>query len=179
MGRHAPGHCAVTFVPILSRQFAFRVLCVLSLAAPLLAQELVFEDWRVTCSAEGEAGHCHMQQTRPAVEGGEHIFQLFIGHEPGAKHLVAVISVPLGVYLANGIEIDIPGRRSLKLPFELCDPTNCYASFELKGAALSSFKRGTEARFRVWLERSKGVEFPVSLRGFSAAHADLTARAIP
>lgn len=149
----------------------------LSLIGPTSAKsEAVFKDWRVVCSEADTANSCQMLQSRPATTGGDEIFLLSISKAAEAQNLSAVISVPLGVYLAPGVEIHLSGQRPFKVRYEICDQSSCHAGFQLKGAVLRSFKRGSEAKFRIWTAKSKAVEFPVSLQGFTAGFADLSAR---
>lgn len=137
------------------------------------AEEAVFDDWRVVCSEAEGAQACQMLQSQPAQAGGADIFLLSIGQAEGSSNASAVVSVPLGVYLANGVEIQIAGQRRFKAQYEICDHSSCHAGFVLKGSVLQAFKRGSRATFRVWTEASKAVEFPVSLTGFTAGFAAL------
>jgi invasion protein IalB len=136
--------------------------------------ETVFKDWRITCTQEDAVKTCQMLQSQPATVGGADVFLISLSQSEGSKDISAVVSVPLGVYLAPGIEIHIAGRRPFKTLYEICDQTSCHAGFKLKGSVLSSFKRGSEAKFRVWTAKSKAVEFPVSLSGFTAGYTELT-----
>lgn len=144
----------------------------------VLADEVVHvhQDWRVVCRPVDKTSSCRMLQTLPAQVGGDDVFLLSVEHPPGAQVATAVVSVPLGVYLAPGIAIHIAGQRPFKALYEICDQTSCHAGFVLKGPVLQAFKRGSSATFRVWTEASKAVEFPVSLNGFTASFADLGAR---
>lgn len=147
------------------------MLCAGSASA---ADEVVFKDWRITCTKHDGVNTCQMLQTQPATKGGGDVFLISLSQSEGTQYISAVVSVPLGVYLAPGIEIHISGRRPFKVLYEICDQTSCHAGFKLKGSVLSSFKRGSEAKFRVWTAKSKAVEFPVSLSGFTAGYTELT-----
>lgn len=140
------------------------------------ASETTFKDWRVVCSDADAPNTCQMLQSQPATMGGGDVFLLSISKAAEAQILSAVVSVPLGVYLSPGVEIHLSGQRPFKVRYEICDQSSCHAGFQLKGAVLRSFKRGSEATFRVWTAKSKAVEFPVSLQGFTAGFADLSAR---
>ncbi|WP_150526562.1 invasion associated locus B family protein [Roseibium sediminis] len=132
----------------------------------------VFSDWQVTCVPQGEGRACQMVQTAAASKGGQAIFLLSIsrGQEGVSENDFAVMTVPVGVYLAPGIEIRVDNKRPFKVLYEVCDRAGCHAGFKLSGVVLTAFQKGIEAKVRVWTARSKAVEFPVSLRGFSNAY---------
>ena len=132
--------------------------------------EQVFKDWRVLCQSSSEAGTCQMLQSASASEGGPAVFLLSIspGEEAGTSY--GVVTVPIGVYLASGIEIRVDRRRPFKVLYEICDRAGCHAGFRLSGSVLNAFRQGIDAKVRVWTGRSQAVDFPVSLRGFSAAY---------
>lgn len=155
-------------------RFAVVSLLMLWACSAFAADEAVFKDWRITCAQNDAVKICQMLQSQPATKGGADVFLISLSQSDGSKEVSAVVSVPLGVYLAPGIEIHISGRRPFKVLYEICDQTSCHAGFKLKGSVLSSFKRGSEAKFRVWTAKSKAVEFPVSLSGFTAGYTELT-----
>jgi invasion protein IalB len=136
------------------------------------AQVEAFEDWRVLCQSADEHTICQMLQSASVTEDGTEAFLLSISPDQDGTTSSAVVTVPIGVYLAHGIEIRVDQRRPFKVLYEVCDRSSgCHAGFKLSGAALSAFKQGLEARVRVWTSNTQAVEFPVSLRGFSAAYS--------
>ncbi len=139
-----------------------------------------FEDWRVVCpdaekARTAEAGQgCQMLQSASikndkADEKQKNLFLLTISRSGKKGDSFAVITVPVGVYLAPGIQILVDRRRPFKVLYEICGATACHAGFKLSGRALRAFKRGNLAKFRVWVGRDRVVDFPVSLKGFTRA----------
>ena len=100
-------------------------------------------------------------------------FALSITQNTEGSGATAVISVPLGVYLAHGILIDVDGGRPFQARYEICDRSTCFAGFQMSDRVLSAFKRGLNARLRVWVGRERAAVFEVSLKGFSAAWSAL------
>ena len=72
---------------------------------PVEPNEQVFTDWRVLCQAPEEMTTCRMLQSASTSEDEPAVFLLSIspGEEAGASY--AVLTVPLGLYLAPGIEV--------------------------------------------------------------------------
>jgi invasion protein IalB len=132
--------------------------------------EQVFTDWRVLCQPSGETSTCQMLQSASASEDGPTVFLLSISPGEDAGTSYAVVTVPVGVYLAPGIEIRVDRRRPFKVLYEICDLSGCHAGFKLSGSVLNAFRQGVDAKVRVWTAKTQAVEFPVSLRGFSAAN---------
>lgn len=133
-------------------------------------EENLFTDWRVLCQPALQVTTCQMLQSASAGEDGNAIFLLSIspGEDTGASY--GVVTVPVGVYLAPGIEIRVDHRRPFKVLYEICDRTGCHAGFKLSGSVLSAMRNGLDAKVRVWTAKTQAVEFAVSLRGFSAAY---------
>ena len=137
--------------------------------------EEVFSDWRVLCQPSKQGETCQMVQSAAAQTDGPPVFLMSVSEATDQSY--AVMTVPVGVYLAPGIELHVDNRRPFKVLYEVCDQLGCHAGFRLSGDVLSAFRRGLDVRARVWTARDKAVDFPVSLRGFIAAHNRLQAAA--
>lgn len=133
-------------------------------------EEQVFGDWRVLCQPVAGATNCQLLQIAPAGNDDRAVFLLSISPGEDTDISYAVVTVPVGVYLASGIEIRVDRRRPFKVLYEICDLAGCHAGFKLSGSVLSAFRQGLDAKVRVWTAKTQAVEFPVSLRGFSAAY---------
>lgn len=136
---------------------------------PAQPDEQVFTDWRVLCQSSGAARSCQMLQSASASDHGPPVFLLSISPARDAGASYAVVTVPVGVYLAPGLEIRVDDRRPFKVLYEICDQAGCHAGFKFSGAVSRAFHQGLDAKVRVWTAKTQAVEFPVSLRGFSAA----------
>ena len=150
---------------------AIGVFCGQGVWAPGAAQELQskqFEDWQVICEAAGPQTECQMLQSARAGAQSASVFLLSISPGPDLQQSYAVMTVPVGVYLRPGVEIHIDRRRPFKVLYEICDTSGCHAGFKLSGPVLEAFRQGLDAKVRVWTAQDKAVDFPVSLRGFSA-----------
>lgn len=129
-----------------------------------------FQDWQLDCVADVSGEDiCQLSQAAGVEDDDGSVFLLSISKGEDGRESFAVITVPLGVYLAPGVELRVDNRRPFRVLYEICDTQACYAGFEMSDQVLSAFRRGLDARFRVWVGREQAVEFPVSLRGFSAA----------
>jgi invasion protein IalB len=87
----------------------------------------VFEDWQISCLTGAPPSQCQMLHAAATQEDDSSAFRLTLSSGAEDKAPYGVITVPVGVYLANGIEIFVDGRRPLKVLFEICDQRGCYA----------------------------------------------------
>ncbi|SFL17984.1 Invasion protein IalB, involved in pathogenesis [Pseudovibrio ascidiaceicola] len=133
--------------------------------------QTAFSDWSVECAAG-----CKLLPNRASSTIDPEQFKIIVVWRKSAGTSFALMSVPIGVYLASGILISVDGKRPYKALYELCDQTACHAGFKLSGAVLEAFKRGRSATIRIWLKKDRIVEFPVSLKGFTQAYADFQAQ---
>ncbi|WP_170334046.1 invasion associated locus B family protein [Ruegeria arenilitoris] len=131
--------------------------------------EEVFSDWLVLCQPAERDAVCQMMQSVAAEENGPPVFLMSVSDDENTDRSYAVMTVPVGVYLAPGIELHVDNRRPFKVLYEVCDQFGCHAGFRMEGDVLSAFRKGLEVKARVWTARDKAVDFPVSLRGFTAA----------
>lgn len=161
-------------VGFLARLFAtipLALIATMGLAQPINmpVDEQVFDDWQLRCLTTSTPPQCQVLHAVATRAGAAPEFLLTMSGRPTELAHYGVITVPVGVYLANGIEIFVDQRRPFKVLLEVCDQNGCYAGFKLEEAILTAFKSGQTARFRVWTSKTQAVEFPVSLRGFTAA----------
>ena len=125
-----------------------------------------FTDWELICPPDDV---CRIGQRLAAPETGDTLFAITALPAPEGGPLVGIVSVPLRGYLAPGIELRVDGGRPFQILYETCDPSGCHAGFPIDGEVLAAFRRGLDARFRVWTAQERPVAGTVSLRGFTRA----------
>lgn len=129
-----------------------------------------FEDWRVVCTKQETSVTCQMLQSVAPEEGQTDVLLVSLYQSPEAQSDIVVITVPVGVYLAPGIELSVDGGRAFRVLYETCDTAGCYAGFKLSEPILRAFKKSRQAATRVWLGKTSALDFPVDLNGFTAAY---------
>ena len=83
------------------------------------------------------------------------------------------ILVPIGVYLPLGIALEIDGAAVGRVPFTRCLPQICTAVAEASKETLGKMRKGANASFIIYEQPGVGINLPVSLKGFTAAHKKL------
>jgi len=86
---------------------------------------------------------------------------------------LAEIIVPLGVYLPNGIGLQVDGREPRAAPFERCISDGCVVRAPITGTMLDQLKAGGTANLILSGSPTQVVNIPISLSGFTAAFNDL------
>lgn len=110
-------------------------------------------------------------------ESGETVFATTILPNAKAKQgeaFIGIVSVPLGGYLAPGMQLSIDKGKAYKILFETCNQAGCHAGFPITGAVLASFRKGKAASFRLWTTKTKPADVSVSLKGLPDALAAIT-----
>jgi len=134
-----------------------------------------FKDWTVGCEKLEDKGEsrCFIYQTIVDNEDEKPVFQIAIGYMPGIKDPTAILTLPLGVTLVEGIRIRIDdNEKVLRIPYDRCVLQGCIAGFKLNNEVLGLFKKGAKATVLVY-NGEEQVQLPISLNGFTAGFKSL------
>ncbi len=83
------------------------------------------------------------------------------------------VLAPSGVFLPNGLAMEIDGKAQGRIGFLRCLPNGCIAQAELTKELLGALKSGTSANFIIYEAPGRGLALGVSLKGFTAAYKAL------
>jgi invasion protein IalB len=156
----------------------------------------VFKDWRVLCDERQDANgkafeQCYMLQDWNQQEQKRRVLQVAIAYpaqRPG--EVMAVFTMPLGIFLPTGIKLSVDGSEPFSFPFQRCETwkiktkdgkeavdAGCKAAIRLNDELLKAFKKGNKANVVFHAPDNRGgtkpFEVPVSLNGFTAALNEL------
>jgi invasion protein IalB len=124
------------------------------------------EDWELVCGSP--ANDCRLIQTH-LTASGKAVFAATIVRSKKPEGVVALFSVPKGVYLAPGMEMTIEKAPPFKVLYEVCDDTGCHGGFAIAGKIADSLKgKATSARVVFFDDLQKPVTINLSLRGLAA-----------
>ena len=134
-----------------------------------------FKDWQVRCETYKDKekqnfDQCHIFQAWHHKSQKVLILHMAIAYPPAnPTRPVAVMTMPLGIYLPAGVKIRVDDGVSRDLAFERCEPVGCKAGFPVESEVLREFRKGLNAYVTFSDMRRKPLTIKVSLRGFSAA----------
>ena len=150
-------------------------------AAALTRPVEKFDDWFKECEmVTDEKGEqieiCQISQTLIDKESDQPMMKIAVGYVPDKDQPVAVITLPLGIFLPPGIELQIDGKGKVgRLPINTCLPSGCQAGVQLDEDFVSRMKQGNQMTVTFGNPQGKGVAAPVSLKGFTAGLASVEA----
>ncbi len=152
----------------LARLIAASALSSLGLFAPAMAQDANPAAWRVECSGDGKTLECRAVQQLVAQENKQLVIQL--AARLGAdKAPVLGLQLPLGINLAEPIQLKVDAGKEERFPVQTCTPAGCLLSIPLKEALLASMRTGTLLKVTVFDANKRAIAIDVPLLGFGLA----------
>ncbi|MBB6486609.1 invasion associated locus B family protein [Rhizobium lusitanum] len=127
-----------------------------------------YQDWRVACSQREKTLACLIQQDQ-TQQNGQRLLAVEIQVRPD-RSAVATLLLPFGTALDAGVTTNIDDQPPLKpVRFRTCLPNGCVALLAIDAETLGRLKSGSRLNLKVVADGGNGLNFPVSLHGFSAA----------
>lgn len=139
--------------------------CLLGWSRVGFAQEHIGA-WEIICDKREDKSSCRAVQIKSTPDGKENLLALTILITELNQSPAAILSIPLGGYLAPGIEITIDKRQKFKLLVETCNTSGCHAGFPIQGRVLQALQKGRAASIRIWTTKNKPVVTDLSIDRF-------------
>ena len=141
-------------------------------------------DWAVQCQdqpveAGGESAAtggrtCGMFQSAKSEQPGVGLTLVIVkGEQDGQQVTMLRVMAPIGVYLPTGVALEIDGDAVSRVPFARCIPQSCIAIAAASPPTLEKMKKGVVANFIIYTGPGNGLPMELSLKGFTAALAEL------
>jgi invasion protein IalB len=129
--------------------------------------------WSSTCSSTGRGLplECALEQRAFVRESGQLVGVVTIKVPGDTKKPVAMIQVPLGLFLPAGITVNIDGDMARNQSLQTCNANGCYAGFPVSDQLLKLMLNGEKLNVIFQYLDKKPVTLPMSLAGFSEAYA--------
>lgn len=130
----------------------------------------IFKDWRAQCETAPETGKevCHIFQNLTTKDDGKQILNVMIGYLPNKEEPVMILTLPLGIALPPGVQIQIDEGKAARAPVETCTPQGCRVGIPVTDDFINMMKKGNTMKVTFANLKRKGLTIPVSLSGFSA-----------
>lgn len=130
-----------------------------------------FKDWKVQCDVvDTQSGEkrCHLFQNITLKDSGEIVMQIAIGYLPNDNNALALITLPLGIALEPGINVEIDKRPAKKAAFKRCEQAGCIVGFVVDKNLLAKFLAGSKLYVTYHDASNRPIEVPASLQGITA-----------
>lgn len=132
--------------------------------------------WSVICDTPpGAAGEqCGAMQRVVSAERPDLGLTVIVFETADKSARVLRVLAPLNIFLPNGLGLTIDGSDQGRAVFVRCLREGCQAEVVLSDELVSQLQRGREATFVIFQSPEEGTGFPVDLRGFTDAFAQVT-----
>ena len=132
--------------------------------------------WSVICDTPpGAAGEqCGAMQRVVSSERPDLGLTVIVFQTADKSARVLRVLAPLNIFLPNGLGLTIDGQDQGRAVFVRCLREGCQAEVVLSDDLVTQLRRGREATFVIFQSPEEGTGFPVDLRGFTDAFAQVT-----
>ena len=151
----------------------------LLLAAPLLivapvtatAQETPDTPWTKLCNTDPATSKelCLVIQELKA-DTGQFIASATIRQVTGDAKISFIAAVPPGMLIQPGLRVQIDQGKQYDIKYGICFPNACYAELEVNTDFVAAMKGGNQLTITTVTPQAKGVNFPMSLVGFTKTY---------
>jgi len=124
-----------------------------------------------TSNTRGQVLECALEQRAIARETGRVIAIITIRLPAETRKPVAMIQLPVGLFLPAGLNVDVDGDMAQNFPFQTCNAKACFVGFPLSDQLLKRMHNGGKFNLTFQFLNKKPVTLPMSLEGFTDAYA--------
>jgi invasion protein IalB len=121
-------------------------------------------DWAIRCEMEGDK-RCYLVQNVFLAENQQRLAGLALSRQ--GEGYLALVSVPLGVDLTAGAQLQVDEGPPLPVPYQVCDPQGCHGALMLPRDVLKSLKRAKKLTLRYQEPGGRHIGVPFSLKDFN------------
>ncbi len=144
-------------------------------AQAISAREKDFLDWRLRCErkTDNDPERCFIMQIAKTAKEKRDILRIGVRYPEPGKAAMVFLTLPLGLYLPNGLLLQIDDGETLRIPVEICLANGCHTRINLDKKLLKKLQDGSRATVVFQDSRQQKITVAVSLAGFTAAYAAL------
>ncbi len=144
-------------------------------AQAISAREKDFQDWRLRCErkSDNDPERCFIMQIAKTLKNKRDILRIGVRYLEPEKPAMIFLTLPLGIYLPDGLLFLVDGGEILNISVEICMANGCHTRMALEGALLKTLKGGRQATLTFYDGQQQKITVPISLAGFTAAYAAL------
>ena len=144
-------------------------------AAPALAQNAgAAQDqnaWVKICNKDASANKelCLITQEL-RTNAGQFLASVAIREAPGEARKTLLSSVPVGMLIQPGVQLQIDGAKGDTARYSICFPNACYAELAIDAGFITKLKGGGKLQLTTVNQQAKPVRFEMTLIGFTSAY---------
>lgn len=130
--------------------------------------------WASRCVSSTRKGdpECSVEQS-VVLKTGQVVVQFTVAIEAASKAPVAVVALPLGIFVPAGARAEVDDKKPVELAVETCDQRGCYAKGPVSPELLSAMKTGKTLTVSFTTMSKETINVPLQLSEFAAAYAKI------
>jgi len=141
----------------------------LGTGASLHAQQNPSAAWRVECSGDGKTLECRAVQQMVQQETRQVVAHLAVRVPSESKTPVMMIQLPLGLNLAEPLQMKVDEGTADKHQIQTCTATGCFAGMPLNDKLVASMRLGRLLKLAFQDSTKRPITLDVPLLGFGVA----------
>ena len=132
--------------------------------------EISFADWKLQCEEPKDVTEdsCILTQEVSRISDGLPIFKFTVYYSREKQKPVAILILPLGILLPQGVLLEIKKNKPIHLAIRRCSFGGCRTRITLEGKLLKILKSGNTLRVTYYEQKLKPITLELSLMGFTA-----------
>ena len=140
-------------------------------SAPAAAQSSEDNAWVKICNNDAQANKpvCLVTQEL-RTDQGQFLASIAIRETPGEARKTIIASIPVGMLIQPGVQIQIDGANPDVARYSICFPNACYAELAADENFINRMKRGGKLQLTTINQQAKQVRFEMTLIGFTASY---------
>jgi invasion protein IalB len=126
-------------------------------------------DWVVACSQDAEAKKtCVLSQSLSNASTRQTLAALSFSKGATDK-LQATLRSPLGVSLAEGVQMTVEGQAPFAVAYRTCLTIGCFGGFEVNPALLANLRKAGKISIAIQTPQNQALNLNFSMVGFPKA----------
>jgi invasion protein IalB len=135
-----------------------------------------FGDWELQCESITAASRiCQISSRVTSPDGSQVILVMSLANDVDGSATRMQMAVPLGIALAEKVNIAVAPKFETSLAVSRCTPQGCLVESAVDPALLTAMREGEQAIVSVATPEGKRIPIALALKGFAAASDALKA----
>lgn len=128
-------------------------------------------NWVKLCGKDPQGAKeiCFVQREL-RTDSGQFLASAGIRGVDGEARKILLVQTPVGMLIQPGMRVQVDKGKQEAAKYTICFPNACFAELPVDDAFVNSLKRGNELILTTLNQQAKGVNFKLSLSGFTAAY---------
>ncbi|MEM8665085.1 MAG: invasion associated locus B family protein [Pseudomonadota bacterium] len=104
------------------------------------------------------------------TDSGQFLASVAIRETPGEARKTMIASIPVGMLIQPGVQLQIDGSKPDVARYSICFPNACYAELAIDAGYINRLKAGGKLQVTSINQQGKQVRFDMTLIGFTSTY---------